>query len=201
MYIKETFDVGSLEQAKHVVLTSDPNDPSKFERETTFLVDYIHGLNVVTEQSVVLDFGCGMGRVSKELIERFNCNVFGVDISESMLIFANQYVQNRNKFNTFNSYVTPNSIDLCVSALVLQHVEDPKKEIDIIHNTLKQDGYLVLLNEPMRWVPIGLDKNNYVIWNDDKFDVCKYIEEKFIKVSETPYINEKLTLKTYRKIT
>lgn len=199
MYVKETFDVSSLEQAKHVVLSSDPDDPTKFERETAFLVDYIQEQHIVTEQTTVLDFGCGMGRVSKELVSRFNCNVFGVDISETMLLFANQYVDNKTKFNTFNYYTTPNSIDVCVSALVLQHVENPKKEIDNIHSALKNDGYFVLLNEPGRWVPVGLDKNNYVIWDDDKFDVFSYVEEKFIQVSEIPYINKNLTLKTYRK--
>ena len=198
-YIKETFDVGSLEQAKHVVLSSDPNDPLKFERETKFLIDYLQEQNVVTEQSIVLDFGCGMGRVSKELVNRFNCNVFGVDISETMLLFANDYVQNKQKFNTFNSYTTPGSIDVCIAALVLQHVENPKLEIDTIFNVLKDNGYFLLLNEPARWVPVGLDNNNYVIWNDDKFDVAKYVEEKFVQVAEYPYINEKLTLKLYRK--
>ncbi|NBX52665.1 MAG: hypothetical protein EBT63_03345 [Proteobacteria bacterium] len=32
-YIKETFDAVTFDQAKNIVLTPDPSDPKKFERE------------------------------------------------------------------------------------------------------------------------------------------------------------------------
>jgi hypothetical protein len=72
-YIKEVFDVTTFEHAKHVVLTSDPDNPMKFENETNFLIDTIaeQMKTKMDESSIVLDFGCGMGRVSKKLIERF----------------------------------------------------------------------------------------------------------------------------------
>ena len=68
-YIKEVFDVASLEYAKHVVLTSDPANPQKFEKETNFLINAISDQSIITSESTVLDFGCGMGCVSKEIIE------------------------------------------------------------------------------------------------------------------------------------
>ena len=65
-YIKQVFDVTTFDQAKNVVLTYSDKDPEKFERETNFLVDAIQKNIDLDESKTVLDFGCGMGRVSKE---------------------------------------------------------------------------------------------------------------------------------------
>lgn len=198
-YIKEVFDVVTFDQAKHVVLTSDPNDPKKFERETTFLVDKISENLEITNDMVVLDFGCGMGRVAKELITRFDCKVIGLDISESMLTFAKLYTANLNKFQGTRTYSTPNSVDVAIAILALQHAENPQKEIDNIINTLKPNGIFVLLNESHRFVPSAIDRNNYVVWNDDGFDIFGYIEARLKKVNSVEYISGMHNIIFYKK--
>jgi ubiquinone/menaquinone biosynthesis C-methylase UbiE len=198
-YIKEVFDVTTFEHAKDVVLTPDPDNPNKFENETNFLTNTIAKQNIISSESIVLDFGCGMGRVSKKLIEKFDCNVIGTDISNSMLTFANLYVAKPKKFKPMNSYNMPNTIDVCVSTFVLQHVQDPKTEIDIIYNNLKVGGYLVLVNEPVRFVPSDVDINRYVVWQDDGFDVFGEISSRLKKVNSVQYLKTETNVEFYRK--
>ena len=198
-YIKEVFDVSTFEHAKHVVLTSDPDDPKKFDNETNFLVQTIAEQNIILEDSIVLDFGCGMGRVSKGLIDKFNCKVIGLDISDSMLTFARLYTANVQKFQATKSYTEPESIDVCLSILALQHSENPVVEINNLVKCLKPGGTLILLNEQQRFVPSDVDKNRYVVWNDDGFDIFGYIESLLTKVNSVQYMNSKLDIIFYRK--
>lgn len=198
-YIKEAFDVITFEQAKNVVLSDDPNDPKKFERETDFLVDTIKEHIEINEDSNVLDFGCGMGRVSKKLIDTFNCNVTGVDISESMLTFARLYTANIKKFIATKECPQPNTMDVCLAILVLQHTENPKQEIQRICDSLKSGGYFVLVNEPHRMIP-GDVENGYIKWVTDNFDVFTEIESRLSKVKTIKYINnDAVNIVFYRK--
>ena len=129
-YIKEVFDVTTFEQAKNVVLTPDQDDPKKFDKETNFLVSTITENLPLNDNTIVYDFGCGMGRIAKELINKTQCKVIGVDISASMLTFAKLYTANLKKFEGTHSYTTPESVDVALRILALQHTENPQKEID-----------------------------------------------------------------------
>ena len=198
-YIKETFDVTTITQAMNVVLSFEADKPEKFYRETKFLVDTIQNENIITNESTVLDFGCGMGRVSKELVKTFDCSVLGFDISESMKTFATLYVSNPRKFKTISEMPADNSVDVCLAVFVLQHVENPQQEIEKIVKTLKPNGYLVLVNEDNRFVPNDVDDKGFVIWDNDNFNVFTEIEKHLTKVKETPYINPEKDIVIYRK--
>lgn len=198
-YIKETFDVATIEQAKDKVLSFSGKNPEKFERETKFLVDVIEKQNIINRDSLVYDFGCGMGRVSKELINRFDCKVIGQDISSGMLMFAKLYTANMNKFEGTYDYSIPDTIDVAISILVLQHTENPKKDIDNIVKVLKPNGIFVLVNENKRFVPTGVDHEQYVIWSDDNFNIFEYVESKLTLINKVPYINNMMDVIFYRK--
>jgi 2-polyprenyl-3-methyl-5-hydroxy-6-metoxy-1,4-benzoquinol methylase len=198
-YVKEAFDVTTITQAMNVVLSFESDKPEKFHKETHFLVDTIYNENIITNQSTVLDFGCGMGRVSKELITKFDCSVLGFDISESMKTFATLYVSNPRKFKIISQLPDENSVDVCLAVFVLQHVENPQQEIEKKVNTLKPNGYLVLINEDNRFIPSDVDSKGFVIWDNDNFNVFTAIEKLLTKVKETPYINPEKNIVIYRK--
>jgi len=188
-YRSEIFNPANLQHAKDIVLTPDPTRPDKFEHDTKFLVDIIEKQNIVNNTSVVLDFGCGMGRNSKELIDRFGCNVFGTDISVNMLKFATIYVDNTKLFVTCNRINITGCIDVVLSSFVLQHVEKPHEEIEHIFNVLKPGGYLILLNDPKtRLYPGGFrDEDNSVIWYDDFVNIHTEVEKRLKKINSVSY--------------
>lgn len=200
-YIKEVFEVQTFDHAKHVVLTSDPDNPNKFKQETEFLVDKILEKDFIKPESKVLDFGCGMGRVSKEILNRVDCSIVGVDRSKSMRMFAMLYVSEPKKFLPLEEYTTPESIDVCLSILVLQHVQDPKKEIQNIYNVLKPGGIFILLNEKKRLVPADIDKNNFIVWKDDDINIFELVAfNNFKIIGKQKYLNSNSEIIFYTKL-
>lgn len=200
-YLNQAFEVHSLEQAKSVVLSPDSAQPNKFEIETNFLIDAVEQLTNIDSHSRVLDYGCGMGRISRELIKRYQCCVIGLDISSTMLYHARQYLQDcdRHKFTPTQHYTEPNSVDLVLAVLCLQHVQYPQQEIANIVRVLRPHGQLILVNSRNRFVPLGVDRDNFVVWYDDGFDVHSEIELHLQKVKSIPYIDHNYDVVVYEK--
>jgi 2-polyprenyl-3-methyl-5-hydroxy-6-metoxy-1,4-benzoquinol methylase len=173
-YLYDAFKPADFESAKNICITPDSNNRYKFDEETNFLIKFLNDRGLLFTQPRVLDFGCGMGRISRELAN-VGCNVVGIDSSILMLEVAQGYVNSKKFTPVINTPTFPFQIkpefDLVISSFVLQHVEDPIKEIEFICSSMKDDATLVLVNEPYRLVPVGMDKDRYVEWNDDKVDI------------------------------
>src|SRR5689334_11703310 len=94
MYHPDIFEVDDIESAKQIILTPEVGTTTqeRWERETPFLVEEIGRALGLDENSCVLDYGCGIGRLAKGLIERYQCFVIGMDISTGMLLLAPKYV-------------------------------------------------------------------------------------------------------------
>jgi ubiquinone/menaquinone biosynthesis C-methylase UbiE len=94
-----------------------------------------------------LDFGCGVGRASKALRERFQYG-YGIDISPKMIDLARTHAENVefivNQTNSLNQF-SDNSIDFIYSHIVLQHIpaEYQEKYIDEFLRILKPGGLSV----------------------------------------------------------
>ncbi len=121
------------------------------DREVQDLLAVSDRLSRPSERGVALDFGCGVGRVSRALSRHFR-KCYGVDISSSMVAmardlnrdFANcEFIVNDNsRLDTFG----PGTLDLVYSNLVLMHLPSlamiDSYLSEFIH-VLKKDGLLV----------------------------------------------------------
>jgi ubiquinone/menaquinone biosynthesis C-methylase UbiE len=176
-YAPSVFDQDDIENAKGIILTYDDTQSTeeRWRRETPYLLELMKGL-ALTEKSVVLDYGCGIGRLSLGLMERYGCTVVGVDISANMRAFAAHYVGNR-KFMVCHPHVL-NDVDIkfdaAISVWVLQHCIKPAGDIDAIYRGLKPGGSLFVVDAVKRLVPVegGL-------WLDDGNNVGPLLEQTF----------------------
>ena len=191
-YLKEAFYPNDMESAKDICITPDPQKPNKFNEETHFLIKFLNSRGLLHKRPKVLDFGCGVGRISKDLVD-LGCEVVGMDFSIPMLMAAINYVDNKNFTPLINTATLPFEIkpefDLVICTFVLQHTEDPIKEIKFLKSVMKDDATLVLVNEPYRLVPMGMDKDRFVEWKDDKVDIDQEVSNEFFLVDRFDYYN------------
>jgi ubiquinone/menaquinone biosynthesis C-methylase UbiE len=146
-------------------------DPQDFfltgKNEIDALFDIINKLNVPISYGKVLDFGCGVGRLTQAFASRFE-ECYGVDIASTM-------IENANKFNKFGErckyfinesdnllLFNNNFFDFIYSKIVLQHMEPKysKKYIKEFLRVLKPGGMLIFQVPSKPYPPEYLDKNN-----------------------------------------
>jgi hypothetical protein len=54
---------------------------------------------------------------------------------------------------------------------------------------MKDDATLVLVNEPYRLVPIGMDEKRFVEWKDDKVNIDHEVGVEFDLIGNYDYYN------------
>jgi len=107
--------------------------------------------SIVTPIETILDLGCGEGRFSIPLANKFNTRVYGIDPSEKMLSIARK----RDKTKKQVKYLLgcgeqiplgDNEVSMVFMSMVLHHLEDVDKTISETRRVLSKNGYLVLRN-------------------------------------------------------
>jgi len=119
------------------------------QKEINFLFNHLRSLSIKVEKGRVLDFGCGVGRLTQALCPYFK-KVVGVDISTTMILLAKKYNRYKNcKYivNRLNnlSIFPDNYFSFIFSDITLQHIE-PALILDYIKEfirILKKDGVCV----------------------------------------------------------
>jgi len=84
----------------------------------------------VTKKDSVLDFGCGIGRLMKEVAPLCK-QIIGIDVSDAMLQYAFKYLLNIDNallmvMRDESSIPLTDKVDKIYSLLTLQHIEKPK---------------------------------------------------------------------------
>ena len=142
----------------------------RWQKETRYLVEDIGRFLTINPESSLLDYGCGIGRIARELIGRYGCRVVGVDSSRSLRSIAPRYVRS-GRFTVWPPETLDAMIadgfraDHCICVWVIQHAWDAGDVIDRIARALTPGGLLYALNERRRSVPTNRG------WIDDGFDV------------------------------
>jgi SAM-dependent methyltransferase len=97
----------------------------------------------IGSETTLIDYGCGIGRVAKELIARHGCRVIGVDISVNMRALAIDYVRS-DRFLSCSPEMLDTLVahgfvaDAAFSIWVLQHCFMPAN--DIRHPSISAPG-------------------------------------------------------------
>ncbi|WP_321315169.1 tetratricopeptide repeat protein [Halarcobacter sp.] len=202
VYTPQIFEKNDLEDAKKIILTKEGNVSSeeRWDKETSFVVDDIISKLDLDENKTILDYGCGIGRIAKELIEKTSCKIIGVDISESMRKLATEYVNSSN-FEAISLEEFKNKIeegkkfDFAYSIWVLQHCIKPQEDIKLIKKSLKDDALIYILNNLKSAVPTNKG------WIDNKVNIhsllIKEFEEKSISKLPIEISSEKISNNTF----
>lgn len=174
------FSVNTIDEAKRIILTKESQDgpEERWRKETPAIMSMLKNEWCLCPGKVVVDYGCGIGRISKELCN-LGCHVIGVDISPQMRKLAMEYVDDINHFLV----VSPEQLDEMISRgwqadyacaiWVLQHCLKPEEDLNRIKNSLKWRGELFVVNNKFsRAVPV-IDK----VWQDDKIDIWKMLAD------------------------
>lgn len=140
-------------------------------KESFYLVYQNYWNNILLEgvskdcNSLVLDCGCGIGRMLNFLCHRYNY-VYGMDLSKDMLKVAYQDQENIKRGNIKlvisdmqQIGLKNESFDIVICKSSLHHLPEINKTIKEIYRILKKGGTLVI-SEPCRdniiWRKIGL---------------------------------------------
>jgi 2-polyprenyl-3-methyl-5-hydroxy-6-metoxy-1,4-benzoquinol methylase len=139
------------------ILTGFNNDGEALERfyesgekNIAKILSRVDAAGVILEQNKALDFGCGMGRLTSALANRFK-QTWGTDISQTMIDMANSTVGSAScEFEVLTepglTSFESNQFDFVISLLVLQHVEPAQQSMSVkeLLRVLKPGGVLVV---------------------------------------------------------
>jgi 2-polyprenyl-3-methyl-5-hydroxy-6-metoxy-1,4-benzoquinol methylase len=192
-YNPAIFNVNDLRSAMRIILTPETwTTERRWEIESPYLVDLIHQSVGITPQTVLLDYGSGIGRIAKELIARYQCRVVGVDISASMRVLAAPYVQSDRFLPCSPAMLEALGergfrFDAAIAVWVLQHCLRPAEDIKMIQRLLKPDARLFVVNATYRVVP-ALEQP----WVNDGIDIKRMLSAAFALEQEGQLLPDKI---------
>jgi len=169
------FKPKSFDEGKHAVVGDCNGIPmeERWKVETPLFADAIlkqhfsRQVGPAKTHPIVLDYGCGVGRLSKEILTKSQyALVTGVDASTEMMSEAKIYVANE-RFNTCSPEDLTDKYDLAYCVYVLQHVPsiEIREILSRIHYHLKDDGIFVYCSSDYR-MAIRFDNGGFF---DDRF--------------------------------
>jgi 2-polyprenyl-3-methyl-5-hydroxy-6-metoxy-1,4-benzoquinol methylase len=179
-YNPAIFDVQDIRSAMRIILTPETwTTERRWEVETPYLVDLIDQSIEITPNTVLFDYGSGIGRIAKELIARYKCQVVGVDISANMRTLAAPYVQSDRFLPCSPAMLETLSerdfrFDAAIAVWVLQHCLRPSEDIKMLQRTLKPNATLFVVNATYRAVP-ALEQP----WVNDGIDIKRMLSAAF----------------------
>lgn len=138
----------------------------RWERETELFADAIVR-QMPRGSCTVLDFGCGIGRMSKAILSlRQDCSIMGTDNSDVQLAHATSYIQSP-RFTGVMPHLVEGPFDFAFSLYVLQHVKAVhlRQAIQIIHANLAPGSLFVHCCSEHR-MAVRIDANRFI---DDGF--------------------------------
>jgi 2-polyprenyl-3-methyl-5-hydroxy-6-metoxy-1,4-benzoquinol methylase len=193
-YNPQVFNVNDIAQAMAIIMTPEgATTADRWEKETPYLADLIAEQFDITADSLLLDYGCGIGRMSHELIKRHNCRIVGIDISPSMRALSVIYTRT-DRFMSCSHEMLEGLIargltfDTVLSIWVLQHCAAPAHDMALIRAALKPGGNLFAVNGNVRSIPTV-----EMGWVNDGLDIRSMLSAEFQPVRAGRLARERTT--------
>lgn len=148
-------------------------------------LDEINTICKITEDSKVLDVGCGISTV----LHYVKGKKFGIDPLADEYLRLYKYPEGINIKKGFGEHIPfrDEYFDVVFCSNVLDHVTDQKKTVDEIHRILKESGYFVLTVELFR----EKTKRNHAHTSSlTKRNVYSFLGDRFNTIfeKESPWI-------------
>lgn len=187
-------DIETVDEAVEIILTPTEGMTAKqrWADEAPALMRLME--RFIEPNSFVLDYGCGIGRLAKPIIQKLGCRVVGVDISSNMRALATSLVDSdafcavsSDMFDYFFAPVnSPLKFDAAISVWALQHCVDIDRAIDRIAYSVHENGKLFIVNNKgNRCIPVeGGD------WADDGLDIEIMIKDAGFREIEQGRLDE-----------
>lgn len=183
-YHPQAFDADDESTARAIILTPEGSTiEERWERETPYVGNRIVELLDLRYGDTVVDFGCGIGRVAKDLIGRIGCSVLGVDISPKMREMAAAYVAS-DRFEAISveefdrRVATGWRAYAAYTCWVLQHCVDPRAEVARIAGALPPGSSIAVLNSVFTQA-IPTDAG----WTLDRIDMRAVLQETLTELN------------------
>lgn len=149
----------------------------------------------------ILDLGCGNGNVISLLSDKIDAQLFGVDLSENMVLEAKSYLQEKAEFQVGDAEQIPykdKMFDVVICNASFHHYPNPLIVLDEIKRVLNDDG-IFILGDPtapfgwilrlFNWTLRYSDSGDYHIYG--KKEIIPMLEQEGFKVMEWKNINMK----------
>lgn len=147
----------TFDQAMAIAITPEDGltTEQRMKVETPYFADLIDRHIKITQESRVLDYGCGPGRMSKEILIRHSPRVYGVDISPPMLAFAVAHTYSE-RFMALSPLMVDDlpSVDVIVLTWVLQHIPNVDGTLAMLMNKMKPQGRIFVVNAHDQILPV-----------------------------------------------
>lgn len=143
----------------------------KADEQAELIVDW---LGCTGEDLRIVDFGCGIGRLSWRVAERLNASVVGVDISDEMLKQAKQHDKVKYVLSNGKTWdIESDSIDGVYSMLVIQHLDPRTVAANVceIRRVLKPGGRFLV--QYVRGTNISQHMYDYT--DDEMIDIAETV--------------------------
>ena len=192
LYYPKIFDVTTMQEAKQIILTAEPgtDTESRWAIETPYVMELIAATFDPHPDMIVLDYGCGIGRLAKTMIDAWACSVIGVDTSPRMRALSIDYVGSDRFLAVsaaqFDTMVRAGlRVDATIAVWVLQHCFAPGDDIARIQRALTPEARGFVLNMPTRAIPAVNDTSaDRMFWASDEIDVAKLLRAAFHVINE-----------------
>ncbi len=140
------------------------------------------------KRSTVLEYGCGVGHLTKRLCQDFD--IHAVDISDYALARVKKIAPKAMTANSIKK-IKDGSVDGIIALHVLEHIKDPSVTLEQFNKKLKKGGLLVYVVPNPGGYGYKLKRDKWFGYSDNTH-VSMFGQDKWIRLTKKGFIIKKV---------